>query len=226
MDLETYKKTYSGDDEAAPGWDAIDARLATIYGDREPDSHFGTVIKFMLGGPDPIDGVSIYKRDTPAPHLHYVSYGMSSLYYDEDSVGGEFSKWGFEFSFRLAVEQDAMPKNDDEMPVWPINLMQNLARYVYQNEKWFEDGHFLKTNGPIEANGETAMRGLLFSLDPELGSANTPHGKVDFLQLVGITEAEALHLYDTPDRVATLVEALKAASPLMVTDMAREKELL
>jgi len=75
MDKETYKKTFGEADDAAPGWDAIDAQLATIYGDRKPDGHWGTLIRYILGGPDPIDGVSAYIVRAPNPHIHYVSYG-------------------------------------------------------------------------------------------------------------------------------------------------------
>jgi suppressor of fused len=39
--------------ENASGWDAIDAALQNIYGDREP-KHYGTIIPYMLGGPDPL----------------------------------------------------------------------------------------------------------------------------------------------------------------------------
>jgi suppressor of fused len=53
----------------APGWDAITAALAKLYGDREP-LHFGTAIKYALGGPDPIDGVSVFKNAAPSPHWH------------------------------------------------------------------------------------------------------------------------------------------------------------
>ena len=60
---------------------------------------------------------------------------MSELYYDEEAAANEFSKWGFEFTFRLPCIPDDMPTSDDEAPVWPINLMQNLARYVFESEK-------------------------------------------------------------------------------------------
>ena len=48
--LAEYKRLYGGRDDAAPGWDAIDACLREVYGDQEP-RHRGTVIKHVLGGP-------------------------------------------------------------------------------------------------------------------------------------------------------------------------------
>jgi suppressor of fused-like protein len=92
----------------APGWDAIDARLEHFYPGVEP-KHFGTLHRFSLGGPDPLDGISFYPRDEPVPHWHVVSYGMSELYArdESDTAETEESGWGFEFSFRIARGADA-----------------------------------------------------------------------------------------------------------------------
>jgi hypothetical protein len=50
-----------------PGWDAIDAALWPIYGDREP-YHVGTVLPYGRGGRDPIHGISAYAN---SPTKHY-----------------------------------------------------------------------------------------------------------------------------------------------------------
>ncbi|QDU93633.1 hypothetical protein [Lignipirellula cremea] len=52
MELEEYQRLYKEQDDAAPGWDAINARVDEVYPDQEPQ-HWGTIIKHMLGGPDP-----------------------------------------------------------------------------------------------------------------------------------------------------------------------------
>jgi hypothetical protein len=58
----------------------------------------------MLGGPDPIDGISPYQcTDGGIDHLHFITFGYPSLYYDE-AVGKAFSRFGFEMTFRLASE--------------------------------------------------------------------------------------------------------------------------
>ncbi|MFO0924201.1 MAG: hypothetical protein U0905_17125 [Pirellulales bacterium] len=70
MDIAEYKSLYGDRDDAAPGWDAIDGRLREVYGDQEPQ-HWGTLIKHMLGGPDPLDGISAYRcSDGGRDHLH------------------------------------------------------------------------------------------------------------------------------------------------------------
>ena len=62
-------------DVSTPGWDAIDVALEQLYPDQEP-RHWGTVIKYMLGGPDPLDGISAYLHEdgNGGRHWHYVSY--------------------------------------------------------------------------------------------------------------------------------------------------------
>src|SRR5205085_4438852 len=148
--------------------------------------HWGTLISGRLGGPDPIDGISVYESNaSETPHFHFCSYGFSSLYYDEKSVGGDFSRFGFELTFRLLNKGE---KKEDLL--WVCNLIQNLGRYVFESGNWFEEHHWIPANGPIKLEYDTDMVGLIFVLDPELPPVETPHGRVDFLQMVGITSAE------------------------------------
>lgn len=136
MDLAEYRRRYGNQDAATPGWDAIDARLAEVYRGQSP-KHWGTIIKRMLGGPDPIDGISAYQcSDGGTDHLHFITYGYSSLYYDEEAIGKDFSRFGFEMTFRLASE---LPPAEE--PIWVCNLLQNLARYVFETGRWFEPYH-------------------------------------------------------------------------------------
>jgi hypothetical protein len=41
MNVAEYKRRYEGQDDAAPGWDAIDSRLRVAYPGQEP-KHWGT----------------------------------------------------------------------------------------------------------------------------------------------------------------------------------------
>jgi len=216
MTLDDYKARYGGSDEAAPGWQAIEERLVRVYGDQAPQ-HWGTVIKHRLGGKDPIDGVSVYRSQAGGvPHFHICTYGFSALYYEEDRVGDEVSGYGFELTFRLRDTGQ-----DIENLVWPINLQQNLARYVFSSHNVFADGHWIPANGPIESDADTDIVGLLFVTDPELGSIDTPHGRVDFLQMVGITSAEVEDLKARRRTAREIAAELAASNPLLITDLAR-----
>ncbi|WP_159023661.1 suppressor of fused domain protein [Formosa sp. L2A11] len=218
MDKATYKNKFTEED--AVGWLAIDKALENLYADTEP-KHYGPLcgLHFSLGGTDPIDGASIYDSNHQENHKHIVSYGMSELYYDEEKTEEEFSKWGFEFTFRLKPF-----KEDKDEPTWAIQIMNNLARYVFSSGKWFEENHFIAAKGPIRLNTDTKIFGFVFAVDPELGKIETPHGEVTFLQLVGITEDEVEHLKSDPTTTAVeqLIKELKQTNPLLITDLERK----
>jgi hypothetical protein len=217
MTIEDYKALFR--DQEAVGWMAIDRQIEEIYGNTEP-RHYGSVIKYMIGGPDPLDGVSVYDSRKQIFHRHMVSYGMSELYYSPEQAGKRFSKWGFEFTFRLAPFE-----GDSGDPVWAIQVMNNLARYVCESGKWFEENHFVPANGPIRLDTDTEIVGLVFTRDPELGVISTPHGEVTFLQMVGITQKELERLKSNPltTEVEKLIDELKLDNPLLVTDLHRKK---
>ena len=87
MNLEEYKKQFNEDDSV--GWNFIDKELVKIYSEQEP-KHYAPTIHYALGGEEPLDGISIYKSEQQTKHFHFVTYGFSELYYDEESSGGEF----------------------------------------------------------------------------------------------------------------------------------------
>lgn len=215
MNTEEYKKKFTEDD--AVGWECIDRQLEKIYPGQEP-LHFAPSLHYAAGGNDPLDGISVYRSEKQEKHFHFVTYGFSELYYSEKSAGGEFSKFGFELTFRLKMEQ-----KDDNIH-WVCNLLQNLARYVFQSGKWFEEYHLIPANGPIRTGYETDITALSFTLDPELGKADTPHGEVSFLQIVGLTTAEYKQLEQNPAPSETekVVERLRRDNAVLVTDLNRK----
>ena len=216
MNFAEYKRLYGGRDDAAPGWEAIDARLREVYGEQEP-RHWGTIIKYMFGGPDPLDGISAYEcRDGGTSHLHFCTYGYSSLYYDEESAGGECSKFGFEMTFRLAT-----PLPPQEEPFWVLNLLNNLARYVFQSGRWFERYHWIPANGPIRADYPTDLVGLAFELDPALAPIDTPHGRVEFVLAFGITAGELERIKSKDETCEQMIEGHRRVNPLLVTNLDR-----
>ncbi|MBQ4804010.1 suppressor of fused domain protein [Aquimarina sp. MMG015] len=216
MTKEEYKRKFEEDE--AVGWLSLDKLTEKLYPNQEP-KHYGTVIKYMLGGEDPLDGVSIYESKNQNNHYHFVSYGMSNLYYDLDNCEEEFSGWGFEFTFRLIPFEE-----DNEDPKWVISLMQNLAKYVFNSKKWFEEYHFIPANGPIRLNTETNITAIAFVEDPEMGTIKTPNGNVQFLQMVGITTEEYEQLKQNPKTGETkiVLDRLKKENPLLITDLKRK----
>jgi hypothetical protein len=215
MDLEEYKRTFSSED-GTPGWDAIDERLDALYGEQEP-KHYAAPLPYALGGSEPLNGISVYTSSSGGKaHFHYVTYGFSELFYDEEAVGADFSKFGFELTFRLT----ATPEEKDP-PSWPIGLLQNIAKYVFGSGNYFEAFHYMPANGPIMLGSDTDITALAFRVDPELGVMQTPHGEVQFLQACGITTAEYETLKASKGTAEALVGSLAAADPMLITDLAR-----
>lgn len=216
MTIEEYKQKFTEED--AVGWDAIDAKLNELYKDQEP-RHYAAELPFDVGGKDPLQGVSIYDSQKQEFHRHFISYGMSDLYYDEECADNIYSGWGFEFTFRLKPFEE-----DNTDPIWVSNLMNNLARYVYSSGKWFSEYHAIPTSGTIRANTNSDIVGLIFVPDPELGEIQTPNGDLTFLQMVGITskELEELKKDSSIDAVKALANKLREYNPLLITDLLRK----
>lgn len=204
-------------EEGAQGWDAIDQALEKVYGDQQA-AHFGTLIKFRLGGPDPLDGISVYRSEQGQPHWHYVTYGFSDLYGDlDDSLDiapEKPSGYGFELTFRLARAAD-----EQEPPSWPLNFLQNIARYVFRTGNVFAPGHWMTANGPIAADTQTLLTEMGFVPDPELPSTKTPYGDLMFLQLVGLTADELREVRRW--NVQGALQAMLPHMPLWISDLNR-----
>ena len=136
----------------------------------------------MFGGEDYIDGISLFP--SPNGYQHLVTYGMSKLYVDEESFGGDFSGWGYEMTMKVRA-------NTAEECWWAVTSLGNLARYTYKSERWFEPFQFVSGRGqPLRTESTTQLTSYVVVPDTEVPGIDTVHGRVDFLQLVGVTQAE------------------------------------
>ena len=210
-------------EELENGFDAIVQKLKTIYPNQE-GLYYRTMIPYFLGGNDPLDGVEVYLSSQGEPHWHYITYGFSELYEEENEGEEELSEeeefldeekesgFGFELTFRLK-------KTEDKPPVWPVNLLQNLARYVFSSGNVFDNGHHMNCNGPVALEEDTKLTALGFLMDSELGEMDTPWGHVKFLQAVAITqeEMEGMMCWDGK----SFLKQIEKRIPLCITDLSR-----
>jgi len=196
----------------AVGRDAIAATLAALYKGRQP-KHYENPHPWKQGGPDPLDGISVWQRAEPIPHWHYVTFGFSEQQSAAPGAGGK-SGFGFELTFRLATEPGAL-----EAPMWPIHMLQNLGRYVYRSGNGFQHGHRMSANGPIAHGTTTPLCAMGFSHDMELPAIDTPNGRVEFLQVIGMTAEEeaAAQTWDTRNLLALMLPYM----PLWITHVQR-----
>jgi hypothetical protein len=149
--------------------------------------------------------------DHPA-HWHVVGYGLSELDAKE-SNDAAVSGLGFELVVRLEPEGEGPP-------MWAVDLLANLAAYVWSSGHGFESGHTVDLRGPIRLDERTPITAAALVTDPQLGvMEDGPFGRVEFLQLVGIhaDELEQCRIWGT-ERVVGL---LALVDPLLVTRLHR-----
>lgn len=204
------------EEEQAPGWAAIDHAMAQIYGEQEP-LHSASPLPLRLGGNDPLNGISAFRSEWPSPHWHVVTYGFSDLF-DKEGSDPDYSGYGFELTMRLTRQPD-----EEQPSPWAINMLQNLARYVFNSGNVFNSGDHMDANGPIMQDSDTQLTALAFITDSELGEIDTPNGKVAFIQAVGITadELQATQEWNT----LGVLSVLAGAHPAYVTDLTRDSIL-
>ena len=144
-----------------------------------------------------------------------MTYGFSNLYYDEKALDGDFSGFGFELTFRVKPYAE-----DPDGPIWAANMIQNIARYVFESGKWFEPYHWLNAGGPLRQDTDTRLVALAFVLDPELGEIDSPHGKLQFIQMFGLTGNEVKSISEGT-LVEDVIDGHRSANPLLITDLER-----
>ncbi|WP_246019646.1 suppressor of fused domain protein [Bacilliculturomica massiliensis] len=212
----------SGKAVKTEGWEAITQAFERIYPEQNNPLHFGTLISWMLGGPDPLDGISVYDG---GDFWHFVTYGFSELY-DKESEDPERSGYGFELTVKLKKSPEAMnaacekgaehgpgpgryvPEGDDEIRGM-AGILQALGRYVFENGAVLRPFEYIYTgqeNG-MDPQGASKITGFITVAD-EAGSIRTSNGKVEFVQLIGATDRELKAVMDGNVSVAELTRLL------------------
>lgn len=210
----------------APGLQAIYSACRRIYPDQPNPLQVTAVVKFWLGGPDPLDYISMYKnngnlkRGIP-PHWHYVSFGLTNLHGDgrvHECTGPDGpSGFGFELTFRLKCEE-----GETAPPTWPAGLLQALARYVFQSENTLCAGDHIPWYAPLDGS-ESRIQHMMMTEDPQLQPVATPFGTINFVQVVGVCaeELKAAQHWNGPGLLDLIKTIPGAGGVWLITDMRR-----
>lgn len=193
------------------GFDAIEKRFKKMYTKQE-EIHFHAVVSSRLGGDDPLDGISIFRGDG---YYHFVTFGFSELY-EKESDDMEYSGYGFELTFKLKMteEQRKRKKKDFDIKDKELknicSILQELARYVFESGAIFQPNEYIWTGQKegIDANKKSKITGFVTTLD-EAGEINTPNGKVQFVELVGVTDNELKNIDAGKLKVEEFLKKLK-----------------
>lgn len=164
-----------------PGWDSITECFERLYPGQTSPKHYGTLICWSLGGDDPLDGISIYDG---GPYWHFVTYGLSELY-EKESEGKNISGYGMEFTLKLKKDN----YEDEEAEIRGIcGILQTIAKITFTQGEIFQPFEYLYT-------GQT--QGI-----------DTPNGHVDFVEFIGVTDAELRKIIDKEITVKELYDHL------------------
>jgi suppressor of fused-like protein len=187
----------------APGIAAIEAAIrssgATLTGRLD---RYGTD-----ADDEPLEAVL---TATTATHALYVTAGFTELHaktWPDERLSG----WGFELVLRLA----------DADQTWPLDLLQALARYVFDSRRILIPGDHVPARSllagafPPEQHGANAPIGFLCVEDPVLRGFDGPFGRVELVGLTGILEDEQLAIRNGRLKEVTLRLADKV--PLGIT---------
>ena len=194
------------------GWDAIDAEFEKVYPGQTNPKHYGTIIKWRLGGKDPLDGISVYDGGN---YWHFVGYGLSEIY-DKETDNPEISGFGMEFTFKLKKDN----YDDEAGEIRCIcGILQSLARLTAGKGEIFRPYEYIYTGQTtgIDAYQKSNLTGFICVPDPTVNTIQTPNGKVEFLEFIGMTDAE-LKTLSTHDSVEEIYNKLGSD----VTDYHRE----
>jgi len=202
--------------ESTVGWDALTAVFDAAFPGQEP-SHWKPN-DVMLPAQDGVWGVSGY-RD--ASGWFYVTYGLTDLFdlfnkpdpseLEPDAV--VWSGFGFELTMRVRSEEPTPP-------LWPVELLTKLGKYVYETNEVFAAGHRLNPGGQITGGKpQTRLTAIAFADDPAFPSIETRLGRVEFITAVGITGDEQDRM--KASSTETVLAELRQQSPNLVTDPAR-----
>lgn len=184
------------------GWDAIDAAFDKMYPGQENPIHFGALIPWRLGGPDPLQGVSAYDG---GDYFHLVTYGLSDLY-EKQGSDPEYSGYGLEFTLKLRKAGF-----EDELSELKCiaGIFNDLARLTFENGEQFFPNEYIYTGQELgfDRQQKSKLTGFITALD-EAGTIDTPNGKVDFVKLIGATDAELKAIMEGKLRVRELAEKI------------------
>ncbi len=219
MTREEYISRMNEDLDWAPGWDAVEEKFNGVYSGIKP-AHYSTDAntRAAAGGDDFLDGFSVY--DTGKGYYHIVTYGMSALYADDESFGGEYSGWGYEMTIKLK-------EDSEEEALWALEMLGNLARYTYRSENYFTPGDCIPGDGsPLHTETDSKITALLAVSDTTVKGIDTVHGRVDFIQMVGITESELKAVKKDFNNIGVILSLMKKDNPELVLDMKRTKSYM
>ena len=177
------EKTGAARKAAGTARETVEATFLRAYPGQSAPRRFETVVRWDLGGRDPLDGVEIYDG---GDFWHLVSFGLSD-HRREGTVKRE--PCGCELTLKL--KKDCCPDEDAELRnLW--KLLQQIALLPVWEGKRFHPTECLclDRDDALDARRQSGFTGLLLIRDPAAELTEGSRGRVEFLEIVGLRTTE------------------------------------
>ena len=184
------------------GWDAITEAFEKLYPGQDNPKHYGTLISWRFGGNDPLPGISIYDG---GDYWHFVTYGLSEVY-EKETDNQEISGYGMEFTFKLKKGNSNSEEEEEDEIKGICGILQSIARITFTQGEVFGTYEYLYTGQKegIDVKMESNITGFITVPEPKCESIHTPNGKVEFVELIGVTDGELQSIMQKEIRVKEL----------------------
>ncbi len=188
------------------GWDAITEAFEELYPGQENPKHYGTLISWRFGGDDPLPGISIYDG---GDYWHFVTYGLSEVY-EKETNNEEISGYGMEFTLKLKKGNSQNEEEEEDEIKGICSILQSIARITFTQGEIFHTYEYLysgQTEG-MDVKMKSNITGFITIPEPKCEFIHTPNGKVEFVELIGVTDAELNSIMKKELRVKELYAVL------------------
>lgn len=195
------------------GWDAITDEFDRVH--ERLDNHYASLIKWRLGGEDPLNGISVYDG---GDYWHFVSYGLSELY-DKESDDEEYSGYGMEFTLKLK-KGCCDTENEEKEKLCICGILQAIAKITFEKGELFLPNEYVYTGQTegMDVLRKSKLTGFITVSDPSVNTISTPNGRVEFVEFIGATDSELKAIIDKQTTVKELYEKMGTD----ITDYSRE----
>ena len=176
------------------GMDAIENEVKRIHPLWENARYYTPKIAWESGGREPLEKISIHKEED---YFHFITYGLTELH-DKESKDQTKSGFGTELTLKLKRGEYKNQSEERKELLYITLLLENFAKYIIQENsivKPYEDtylvkGSSLRKNIGIDIAGTSNIVAFITVPDKDLQSLDTPYGRVDFIEFIGITKKE------------------------------------
>lgn len=180
-----YSGTSSTEEVHQYGMEVIDNAVERVYPSESIHTNYVPMIRWDLGGPDPLDRVTIYDG---GDYYKYVTYGLTELY---DKKSKDLKKNGFGMEFTFKLKKDAYEDEERELKN-VVGILQTLARSTKEDGEIFKPYEYIYSGQTVgmDIEHKSNIVGFITIPDRELKPAYSAYGRADFIAFIGVTEQE------------------------------------